>query len=53
VANKYVVFNKETGARLEVTEKYLVYWLAKGFEIEGVVPDEDDTKEAMATEPIE
>ncbi|MOA55045.1 hypothetical protein D3C78_1787640 [compost metagenome] len=33
---KYVMFNKENGARIECTEKYLTHWLARGFEVEEI-----------------
>jgi len=33
---KYVMINRANGARIECTEKYLVSWLARGFEVEEI-----------------
>ncbi|MNE44651.1 hypothetical protein D3C77_697870 [compost metagenome] len=33
----YVMVNKVTGARIQCTEKYLPYWLSKGFEVEEIL----------------
>ncbi|MFD2368866.1 hypothetical protein ACFSO0_02450 [Brevibacillus sp. GCM10020057] len=30
----YVMVNKENGARVECTEKFLPEWLARGFEVD-------------------
>lgn len=33
---KYIMVNKETGARIECTPKYLFKWLELGFEVEEI-----------------
>lgn len=36
----YVMVNKKTGARIECSEKYMLKWLAKGFDVEEIrLPD--------------
>jgi hypothetical protein len=34
---KYVMVNKENGARIVCTEKYVIAWLARGFEIVEII----------------
>ena len=34
---KYVMINKTNEARIKCTEKYLVSWLARGFEVEEII----------------
>lgn len=37
----YVVVNKDNGARVQCTEKYLLEWLAMGFEVEEIILPDD------------
>lgn len=32
----YIMYNKETDARIKCTEKYLAKWLSLGFEVEEI-----------------
>lgn len=32
----YTLFNKTTNARIKCTEKYLLSWLSRGFEVESI-----------------
>jgi hypothetical protein len=34
---KYVMVNKTSGARIECTEKYLLEWITRGFEVEEII----------------
>lgn len=33
---KYIMINKENGARIRCAEKYVTSWLARGFKVEGI-----------------
>lgn len=39
---KYVMINKSNGARIECTKKYVTSWLARGFEVEGIIVSSDE-----------
>ena len=33
---RYIMINEKNGARIECTEKYMVRWLERGFEVEEI-----------------
>lgn len=35
----YIMLNKENGAKVECTEKFLPQWLARGFEVDSIKLD--------------
>ncbi|WP_284439798.1 hypothetical protein [Paenibacillus oleatilyticus] len=39
---KYIMINKENDARIETTEKFLLTWIAKGFEVEEIILPEEE-----------
>lgn len=39
----YVMYNKKTNARIRCTEKYLIAWIAMGFDIEEIILDQPIT----------
>lgn len=42
---KYVMVSKENGARIVCTEKYVMEWLARGFEVVEIILENDDEEE--------
>lgn len=46
----YVVYNKITKAKIETNEKYLIQWLARGFEVLEIKDEEIEEEEDTDTE---
>jgi hypothetical protein len=43
MVKKYVMVNKENGAHIVCTEKYVLAWLARGFEIVKIILEDKES----------
>jgi hypothetical protein len=41
VKKRYCLYDPETGATVECTEKYLFQWIARGFKVKSIKIDKD------------
>lgn len=44
-SQEYKMINHSNGARITCTQKYLIHWIARGFEVEEVAVEEEGEAE--------